>query len=498
MRLRRSAASIKLDQETNRQTGKLINEIRQKYLSEISKKLRAEIVKMINAEWRDIATRKLTGSRAKYLARYLQGIAPAEVVGDSIMLNLTTADSIKIEAGWAPPQKPGSKIEDGIGTYDGTAKDLRPLLLHSGKPPNRSTFKGNRTGANGESSYAWKVIKFDIEGSQSEIENIVTDWLKSKAAQTTSSYQIKLAKRANKMFKKGMEDTVKEAKANRDRTRRRTGVSSGSAYLPEEATSLMGNTKTVLWSENQKANLEEIHHRRHIFAKMRVQSSGRKLAFATFRTISDNPNQRSKWRAVGIPPAYIMSGDPQGDDLIHRIAKILVDKGFERVLRSSTNLIPSYSQHRVNLGSADSPATLPTVAAKAPVLAGAPAAPPANPVVASMASRSSTPSAPTPSAPPAQAVSQASPAKINQAEDPVYTRARAMLARDYPNALEQQWARLGSFYMENARAIINRESYSMKDKIGDASSVVEATKTANAVNQSAQREKSLNYTGNNT
>lgn len=495
MRLRKSVARAKVDQATQKQVGKLVNEITQRYLSEISKKLRSEIVKLVAAEWKEIATRKLTGSRSKYLQKYLSGMAPVRLEGNSIIIELNTADAVKIEAGWAPPQNPGSTIEDGIGTYDGTPKDLRPLLLHSGKSAKISHISSRRkkgvesvlSSDETHDIYPYKIIKFDLGSNQTEIENVVTDWLKAKAAASDSKMVLKKAKAANKAFKRGMTEAVEAAKKDRDKTRRKTGVSEGGATLPSEATRLLGNTSTVLWSETQQAATGEIRHRKHIFSKMRVHSSGRKVSFATYRTISDNPRQKEKWRAVGTPPANIISGDPNGDDLVHRIATILVDKGFERVLRSGTNLVPSYARTRVDITNS---ATM-AASDRTPILPGSPVATTSrDPVVASMLSRS-TPAAPAIAPQPMQPVAQASPLKTSSFEERVEAKAREMVARDYPKAIDQSWTKFGSMYMEDARRILSREKVTFSDKAIDNASVVEAQLMAQALSNKADKDRAL-------
>jgi hypothetical protein len=500
MRIKRSNAQIKLDEATNQQVGKLVNEIKQRYLADITQRLRKEIVKLIDAEWRALATKKLTGSRAKYLARYLQGIEPVVLKGDSIILSLGTADAAKIEAGWAPPQSNGSTINDGIGTYDGTPKDLRPLLLYSGKPANVATTWQSE-------SRHWKVIKFDLGNSQSAIETVVTDWMKQKfETDNEGNLAGEFAQKADKAFKLGLAKAVKAAKASRDRVRRRTGVSDGRANLEKKAIARLGNTKTILWSETLQKS-EEIQHRQHIFANMRVRAAGRKVSFATFRTISDSPKQRNRWRAVGIPPANIISGDPNGDDLVRRIATILVDKGFRNVLRSNTNLIPKYSRAApINLGtvtegpsrstsapvSAPIASTTPTFAAKSSTSA-APAA--VDPVVASMAARSQTQSpAPAVVTPPAAQVVQASPTKEMSYDSRVEAKARELIARDFPKNPEQKWEQYRSMYLENAKAIVNKERYVFKDKVGDNAEIEKANMVADALNES-RRGKSANWSG---
>lgn len=76
----------------------------------------------------------------------------------------------------------------------------------------------------------------------------------------------------------------------------------------------------------------------------------------------------------------------------------------------------------------------------------------------------------------------------------VEAKARELIARDFPKNPEQKWEQYRSMYLENAKAIVNKERYVFKDKVGDNAEIEKANMVADALNES-RRGKSANWSG---
>jgi hypothetical protein len=374
------------------------------------------------------------------------------------------------------------------------------LLLWSGKQPKITKFKGKfkrrkgrRPGKKpGQSENApkvfWKVIKFDIAESQSDVESVFTDWLDAKVQEAAklenlvydenkkkykASFNDMDAYGLSEVFKNELSRAVSLAKSRRNRGRK---GGAGDAYIggADQLSGLkfsssktrdfdpipLPSTKTVLWSETMKS-AEEIEHRSHIFERMRVKSHARKLTFSTFRTITEGSGvklgSRNLWRAVGIPPAYIIAGDPQKNDLVHRVAAILTGVGMKNVLRASTNLVPkSITQAPVvtvkqsptgsvtsSVSKSVTPASMPAPSTKTSTVSKQTPT-----TVAVTAAATAASSASTVAPPPATALTL---------EDQIMEKARAMAVRDHPNVPGNMWDKFGNDYISFARSILTKE-----------------------------------------
>jgi hypothetical protein len=67
-----------------------------------------------------------------YRAQYMSGVQHWRHKPNGIVFTLAGAEAHAVELGWAPPRS--SQWVDGIGTYDGEYKDLRPWLLNHSNP----------------------------------------------------------------------------------------------------------------------------------------------------------------------------------------------------------------------------------------------------------------------------------------------------------------------------------------------------------------------------
>lgn len=202
----------------------VVNDIRISLGRELTEKAVDDLRTQIAAVWRDIARKKLSSHNqdqeanitgvgrqrsVHHLPRYLEGMGEVQIEGTRVRLKLRTFDALRLEYGWAPPSHPGSKLEDGIGKYDGQLHDMRPLLLYSGNAPKQTKRKregegwqkgGHKWKGSVEGRGVWeagernrshdapsgrtgaslmKVIKLELEGqSLDDLTQAVHSWLK--------------------------------------------------------------------------------------------------------------------------------------------------------------------------------------------------------------------------------------------------------------------------------------------------------------------------------
>lgn len=86
---------------------------------------RRKLRQAILEEWKRLAGRHVDPKR---LERYIKGMNVTQA-GHKINLVLSGWDAVRVERGWAPSQQMGGDLTDGLDTYDGTEKDLRPSVL---------------------------------------------------------------------------------------------------------------------------------------------------------------------------------------------------------------------------------------------------------------------------------------------------------------------------------------------------------------------------------
>lgn len=148
----------------------IVNDIRISLGRELTEKAVDDLRTQIAAVWRDIARKKLSSHNQNqeanitgvgrqrsvhHLPRYLEGMGEVQIEGTRVRLKLRTFDALRLEYGWAPPSHPGSKLEDGIGKYDGQLHDMRPLLLYSGNAPKQTKRKREGEGWQ-KGGHKWK------------------------------------------------------------------------------------------------------------------------------------------------------------------------------------------------------------------------------------------------------------------------------------------------------------------------------------------------------
>jgi len=292
-------------------------------LSKIGKSAAAEAASEIDQAWRQLASEKL-GGRGKHLARYLDGIQPAVISGNKVQLKIRGHQALQVEMGWAPPDNQGAAPEDGLGTYDGQAHDMRPFLLWGKDKWNEEAGNGPKTSEDG---FAYKVVKMPFEGaSHSDFTNATHEYLQSRTAPKKAfddpSLSPEQSSASGKRFKARVSRLLADARQG------------GVANLASDATDGIPASRTILWSETME-NPVEIRHRNYLFKGLRATHAGKKgkYSFHLLRTISNDPKQADLWQAVGIAPAGVLE-DPNGGPgpLIGIVADILVRRGIEKAV----------------------------------------------------------------------------------------------------------------------------------------------------------------------
>jgi hypothetical protein len=107
---------------------------------EIVKRLRTAISK----EWNALITAHVPPSHQEV---YRKGMS-IQPDGGEIVMRLQGFDAVKADVGWAPAQEPGGSLKDGLRTYDGSEKDMRPSVLGGAKQ---------------------KIIRFDLAKSAQQV-----------------------------------------------------------------------------------------------------------------------------------------------------------------------------------------------------------------------------------------------------------------------------------------------------------------------------------------
>lgn len=120
----------------------ITNDIQMALGRELTEAAVRSIAADIKREWEALAREKLAVSpnphrqaNPAHIPRYIAGMGDVKVEGNRIRLHLRSFDAVRLEYGWAPPETPGARLEDGLGKYDGRPHDMRPLLLYGGKAP---------------------------------------------------------------------------------------------------------------------------------------------------------------------------------------------------------------------------------------------------------------------------------------------------------------------------------------------------------------------------
>ncbi len=344
------------------------SQIMTKRLSSLSADALKTLVTRIDQEWRAIAQKKL-GGKAHYLPRYLAGIQNVQISGNEIKLKLITFDAVKLEVGWAPPDSRNSTIEDGLGKFDNRPHDLRPLLLWSGKPPKKtiasSPSKRNKKGSvklgrgkwhrpTRSGAMHWKVIKLEMDektlsGSGSITEDVV-QWLFTRSMQDTGAMTkrgLVAREEAKEAGKRLASERIKlwlsKIRAIEERMEdKEPGHKIVLKFSKKQEREILPATKTILW-QNTMRNRIEVTHRNFLFQRLRIKKQkSNKFSFYLLRTISDSPKQMQnmRWFSNGTPPHNIVTGDPNGKDLAHEVARLIGEVGIPAALKQAAAAPP--------------------------------------------------------------------------------------------------------------------------------------------------------------
>jgi hypothetical protein len=128
-----------------------------------------EVGDYVQATWKQHASqieqRTESWRATDYRADYMAGIQVWRRRGRDLVFALHGDKANAVEHGWAPPTT--QDWADGIGTYDGEYKDMRPWLLHSGHPQVRRT---NRDPKKDTDFTVYRFLKFDAPALSEMVE----------------------------------------------------------------------------------------------------------------------------------------------------------------------------------------------------------------------------------------------------------------------------------------------------------------------------------------
>lgn len=287
-----------------------------------------EVAAEVDEYWRTLASEKL-GGKDKYLRDYLAGIQPVVISKGKIQFRLRGPRALQAELGWAPPDRRGAAIYEGLGTYDGLPHDMRPFLLWGsedweghGKPPTQGT------------KFAFKILSLPFEGgTSSDFTESVRQYLEARVNPETRpagepEISAKKAEKIRKRFKANMAQLLADAREAR------ASGNEGGAQLSANAVRDIPRSRTILWTETMKKP-QEIRHRNFLFKGLRAtHEGGSKFSFKILRTISDNPKQKDLWHAVGVPPINLLeTDDKQPGPVMQKAIELLISRSLSRALK---------------------------------------------------------------------------------------------------------------------------------------------------------------------
>jgi len=249
-----------------------------------------------------------------YRNQYIKGIH-VDSAGSQLKLELRGKDAMMVELGWSPPLS--GNFHDGIGTYDGTARDLRPWLFSFGTirvVKGRAT-KGGKSNSkrNQNVGKTYRNLRFIAPAMAAQIEALVQPMFEAHMAQAESRHervskhdQRKLLTKMRRNMQDSYEDSVTESKDGSYTAGQVKMDKVDARAHPAHANWLYHNARAM--KDNKPEDHEWV---RGEYETVRAKQIGKRTKFKVFRTIFEDPNAGSNPRSffsVGVKPAGLISG----------------------------------------------------------------------------------------------------------------------------------------------------------------------------------------------
>lgn len=261
-----------------RRTNKSVGDILAERFAEFSGRQTLVLERWAKQKWLELARDALSGTAYE---RYAKGMRIPRASGGRFELDLALQgfEARQLEFGWAPPQDGG----DGIGDWDGSPKDMRPMMLKNAE----TSKKGLR----------YKVVRFE---EMKTTETLIRE----------TQAHVNLRSSVQRAAAKGFAKSLKSLETGQ--------------HLPSEATAGIPPMRPQ-WTGSGMAR-----HYEWIYARARknfetkdaglkknktystTNTKGERVRrrqgqFTVFRTITDSPEQvnRHLWFSAGVKPVNL-------------------------------------------------------------------------------------------------------------------------------------------------------------------------------------------------
>jgi hypothetical protein len=263
-----------------------------------------EIGDYIYATWKQHASqieqRSQSWRATDYRQDYMEGMQVWTRRGRDLVFALHGARANAVEHGWAPPSS--QDWADGIGTYDGEYKDMRPWLLHSGHPQVRHT---NRDPKKGTDFTVYRFLKFDTPELSQMVETTAQHLAATEAAKMLADHQTQMNDEAR-------ERLIASARKQIQHTARSSLERREDGSLVFRPLDLKHVPPTPAYGEHHNwiyhgASMQSDLPFKTVRAAMKFAMH--KAKFTVFRTITDSQQQldRKLFFTKGISPAKLIS-----------------------------------------------------------------------------------------------------------------------------------------------------------------------------------------------
>lgn len=302
-----------------RRTNKSVGDILAERFAEFSGRKTLELERWAKAKWLELARAELSGTAYE---RYAAGMRIPRAASGRFELDLALQgfEARQLEFGWAPPQGKG----DGIGEWDGSPKDMRPMMglkdAETIKADAKDLKKKNVGGH-------YKVVRFE------EMKSTETLIRETQAhVNLRSTIQRAAAKGFGKALKSLEAGHSLPPSATKDIPPMRPSWTSNAAqhygWIYGRARKNF-ETKDAGLKKNQKYTSED----RAGIKPGRRKPFGRKGQFTVFRTITDSVDQvnRHLWFSPGVKPVNLREKLQVAiNEAIHNMVAGLNPDGSER------------------------------------------------------------------------------------------------------------------------------------------------------------------------